>query len=122
MVRMSIGQKLPKDVYVMGIVRDSAIYGTPIRTQQSGFGLAPLTVLDADGERALPVFTTLRKAERGIRHFMANEDRTRDPVAMALCGLDDLLATMTHAPEGLPRPDYIGIDMGEGGIYPLIRL
>ena len=68
------------------------------------------------------MFTTWRKPERGICHFMTDKNRANNPAVMALCGLDDLLWTMEEAPEGTPKLDYIGINMGEGGIYPLIRL
>jgi hypothetical protein len=53
---------------------------------------------------------------------MTDKNRANNPAVMALCGLDDLLWTMEEAPEGTPKLDYIGINMGEGGIYPLIRL
>jgi hypothetical protein len=123
MVRRSMKQEqLPEKVYVVGILRDPAVYHTPVRDEQSGLGVAPLTVLDADGERALLVFTTLPKTQRGIRHFITDQNRASNPMGMALCGLDELLRTTAEAPEEVPKLDYIGIDMGEGGIYPLIRL
>ena len=85
--------------------------------------MAPLTVEDGDGGRALPVFTTRFKAERGILHFMTEEDRADGPVASVFVGLQNLLETFGGPqPEGVPKVDYIGVDMGEGGVYPLIRL
>ena len=121
-MRRSLKLELPEEVYIVGIPWDPADYHTPLWDEQSGLGLAPLTVLDADGERTLPVFTTRRKAERGICHFMTDKNRASNPAVMALCGLNDLLRTMAEAPEGTPKLDYIGINKGEGGIYPLIRL
>jgi hypothetical protein len=114
---------IPEEVWAIGILRDTTDHHTPITaSEESGLGVAPLSVLDADGERALPVFTTQEKAERGIFHFMSEEERTNYPVGAALVGLGSLLETMEDPPEGAPRVDYIGLDMGEGGQYPLLRL
>ncbi len=114
--------EIPEKVWVVGKARPSATHQTPIRASE-GEGLAPLTVLDRDGERALPVFTTRFKAERGIRHFMTEEERADGPVASVFVGLEDLVTTFSGPqPEGIPKVDYIGVNMGEGGIYPLIRL
>ncbi len=66
-------QELPEKVYAIGIVRNAAAYETPIKADEVT-GIAPLTVLDADGERALPVFTTRAKAERGILNFMTADE------------------------------------------------
>ena len=115
-------EELLEKVYTIGILRRAAGYLTPIRDEESGMGMAPLTVLDPDGERAMPVFTTREKAERGIRHFMSDEERTENPVGAALTDLDSLLKTMGEAPKAVPKVDYIRVDMGEGGQYPLIRL
>jgi hypothetical protein len=112
---------IPAKVWAVGKARDPAAYKTPIKTPQ-GEGLAPLTVLDPDGERALPVFTTRFKAERGILHFMSEEERADGPVASVFISLEDLINTFQGPqPEGVPKVDYIGVDMGEGGVYPLIR-
>lgn len=104
----------------MGAVRAGATHETPLSAGE-GIGVAPLTVFDADGERALPVFTTPEKAELGIEHFMTEEERTNNPVGAAAVELEVLVETMRR-PAGSPKVDYIGIDMGEGGVYPLIRL
>ena len=114
--------EIPEKVWVIGKARPSATYRTPIQTGQ-GEGMAPLTVVDRDGERARPVFTTRFKAERGIRHFMSAEERADGPIASVSVDLGNLLRTFRGPqPEGTPKVDYIGVDMGEGGIYPLIRL
>ena len=113
----AIGKARPLGQSVKGVYHD-----TPIRVSERE-GLAPLTVLDRDGERALPVFTTHDKAECRIRHFMTEEERADGPIASARVSLEDLLVTFGGPqPEGVPKVDYIGINMGEGGIYPLIRL
>ena len=114
-------EELPEKVYAIGILRRAAGYLTPIRDEESGLGMAPLTVLDADGERAMPVFTTREKAERGIRQFMSEEERTENRVGAALTDLDTLVRTMADSPEAMRKVDYIGVDMGEGGVYPPIR-
>ena len=114
-------QELPETVYAVGIVRDGAAHHTPIATDE-GMGVAPLTVLDADGERALPVFTTPEKAERGIEHFLTEDERANNLVGAALVKLASLVDTMREEIPGMPKVDYIGVTMGEGGIYPLIRL
>jgi hypothetical protein len=114
-------EELPEKVYAIGILRRAAGYLTPIRDEESGLGMAPLTVLDADGERAMPVFTTREKAERGIRQFMSEEERTENRVGAALTDLDTLVRTMADTPETMPKVDYIGVDMGVGGVYPPIR-
>jgi hypothetical protein len=111
----------PDKVYAIGIIRDTAAYQTPITTED-GLGFSPLSVLDADEERAVPVFTTQDKAERAIVRLMSEEERTNNPVGAALVDLDSLLRTMQEAPGDAPRVGYVGLDMGEGGIYPLIRL
>jgi hypothetical protein len=120
--------EIPDKVWAVGKVRplgqptNGVYYDTPIRASERE-GLAPLTVLDADGERALPVFTTRFKAERGILHFMTEEERADGPVASVFVRLEDLLKTFGGPqPEGVQKVDYIGVDMGEGGIYPLLRV
>jgi hypothetical protein len=114
---------MPDKVYAIGIMRGTADYRTPITaSEESGEGFAPLSVLDADGERALPVFTTQEKAERGILRFMSEEERTTNPVGAALVDFGLLLEAMGDPPEGAPKIDYIGLDIGEGGQYALLRL
>ncbi len=41
---------------------------------------------------------------------------------MTSVNLDELVETMRYRPPGTPKIDYVGVNMGEGGIYPLIRL
>ena len=67
-------QEIPEKVWLVGKARPMATHHAPIKAG-GGEGLAPLTVLDPDGERALPVFTTRYKAERGIEHFMSEAER-----------------------------------------------
>jgi hypothetical protein len=45
-------------------LRDPETYTTPIRDEETGAGVAPLTVID--GERGMPVFTSHERVERGI--------------------------------------------------------
>jgi hypothetical protein len=113
----AIGKARPLGEPVKGVYHD-----TPIRVSERE-GLAPLTILDPDGERALPVFTTRYKAERGILHFMSEEERADGPIASVFISLEDLIKTFRgRQPEGVPEVDYIGVDMGEGGVYSLVRL
>ena len=70
---------------------------------------------------SLPVFTTHRKVERGVRHFTSPEERAGGGVGAAIVNLDELLETLRHAPPGTPKIDYSGVDMDEGGYYPLLR-
>jgi len=54
---------------VIGKVRELGEYSTPIvgiGESREQVGLAPLTVLDADEERAIPVYNTLDNAHKGI--------------------------------------------------------
>ncbi len=114
---------MPDKVYAIGIMRGTADYRTPITaSEESGEGFAPLTVLDADGERALPVFTTQEKAERGILRFMSEEERTNNPVGASLVDFGLLVEALGEPPEGAPKIDYIGLDMGEGEQYALLQL
>ena len=116
---------IPERVWAVGFIRTPETHlhhHPPIRDEETGAGVAPLSILDTDGERALPVFTTRHKAERGIVHFMTEEERTQNIVGAAIVHLDTLLETMRQAPPGTPAVDYIGVDMGEGGYYPLLRL
>jgi hypothetical protein len=32
------------------------------------------------------------------------------------------METMADGPENMPKVEYIGVDIGEGGYYPLLRL
>ena len=57
---------IPEGVWAVGLLRDPETYSAPIRDEETGAGVAPLTVIDGDGERAMPVFTSHEKAERGI--------------------------------------------------------
>jgi ketopantoate hydroxymethyltransferase len=117
----------PDEVWAIGIVRDPRDgYRTPITTtDESGneIGLAPLTILDADGERAMPVYSTRGKAERAIDRFM-QEDMKAHHVGAALLPFETLVETMSQEVAGATKPAYIGVDMlGAGqGQYPLIRL
>ena len=115
--------ELPDKVFAIGVTRDSdsATQQTPIKVGDAGPGFAPLAVLDADGERAVPVFTTREKAERGIRQYMAAEDQGLGPVAAALVDLDGLILSLRRTPPGAPKVDYVGVDMGEGGRYAVLR-
>src|SRR4051794_16729862 len=120
---------IPEKVWAIGKVRDSRSgYRTPIvATDEFGVEvrLAPLTVLDADGERALPVYTTLTKARKGIENHMSDDPQVRGSnIGTALVEFGALFATMRQAVEGDPTVDYIGLDMmGEGrGNYALVRL
>ena len=54
MVRRSLRQELPEEVYVVGIPREPEDYHTPVRDEQSGLGLSTLTVLDAEGSGRCP--------------------------------------------------------------------
>jgi hypothetical protein len=120
--------EIREKVWVVGKLRPlgqrtkGVYYDTPIRASERE-GLAPLTIKDRDGERALPVFTTRFKAERGILRFTSAQERADGPMGSVRIDLEALLRTFGGPqPEGVPEIDYIGVDMGEGGIYPLIRL
>ncbi len=115
--------ELPDKVFAIGVTRDSdpAAHQTPIRAGEGGPGFAPLAVLDADGERAISVFTTREKAERAIRQYMTEEGHALGPVASSLVDLDVLILSLRHIPPGAPKVDYVGVDMGEGGRYAVLR-
>lgn len=115
--------ELPDKVFAIGVTRDSdpAIHQTPIRGGEGGPGFVPLAVLDADGERAMPVFTTREKAERAIRQYMTEEGHALGPVASALVDLDGLILSLRRTSPGAPKVDYVGVDMGEGGRYAVLR-
>ena len=112
---------LPEKVYAIGVAHDAPTHGTPIIAGAGEAGFAPLSVVDGDGERALPVFTTQDKAEWGIRLFTTEEERTRTPVTAVLVDLEDLLRTVRETSSGAPKVHYVGVNMGEGGNYPMIR-
>jgi hypothetical protein len=106
--------EIPAKVWTIGKARPLAARQVPIRSSETE-GLAPLTVLDRDGERALPVFTARYKAERGIKHFMTEEDRANGPIASAFVALEDLPRRIDLHRRTLPRyPD--SLRPGRGGI------
>lgn len=115
--------ELPDKVFAIGVTRDPdpAAHQAPIGEGEAGPGFAPLAVLDADGERAMPVFTTREKAERAVRQYMTEEDHAFGPVAAALVDLDGLVLSLRRSPPGTPKVDYVGVDMGEGGRYAVLR-
>jgi hypothetical protein len=49
--------QIPDKAYVIGIIRPEGEV-SPIRDEDSGVGVSPLSIEDADGERAVPTFTT----------------------------------------------------------------
>ncbi len=117
---------IPDRVWVIGMVRELGEHSTPIvGIGEAGeqVGLAPLTVLDADGERAMPVYSTLDNAHKGIENLMSEEEK-RQAVGCSLVGFEALYETMGQRVEGVPSVDYLGLDMtGEGGgQYALVRL
>ncbi len=117
---------IPEKVWVVGKVRDPNEYSTPIiGTGESGneVGLAPLTVLDADGERAMPVYSTIDNAHKGIENLMSEEEKG-EAVVCSLIQFGMLFRTMRQKVEGAPSVDYLGIDMmGEPGVqYDAVRL
>ncbi|MDQ3833896.1 MAG: hypothetical protein M3315_09730 [Actinomycetota bacterium] len=117
---------IPKRVWVIGKVRELGEYSTPIAgIGETGeqVGLAPLTVLDADGERVMPVYSTLDNARKGIENLMSEEEKG-EGVGCTLVGFEDLFRTMRQEVEGVPSVAYLGIDMmGEpGGQYAAVRL
>jgi hypothetical protein len=114
--------QIPDEVYVIGLIRPAGEGRCPIEDEDTGVGVSPLAVEDADGERAVPTFTTQARASWGVNRFMSKKDREQSALCIARVGLGSLLETLSRAPEGVPKVDYIGINMGDGGAYPLIRL
>jgi hypothetical protein len=58
-----------------------------------------------------------------LLHVMTEEERANGPIASVFVNFEDLIKTFREQQlEGLPKIDYVGVNMGEGGIYPLIRL
>ena len=117
---------IPERVWVIGKVRELGEYSTPIvGIGEAGeqVGLAPLTVLDADGERAMPVYSTLDNAHKGIENLMSEEEKG-EAVGCTLVGFESLFEMMSQKVEGVPSVAYLGIDMvGEpGGQYAAVRL
>ena len=117
---------IPRRVWVIGKVRELGEYSTPIvGIGESGeqVGLAPLTVLDADGERAMPVYSTLDNAHKGIENLMSEEEKG-EAVGCTLVEFESLFETMRQEVEGAPSVAYLGIDMtGEPGVqYAAVRL
>ena len=117
---------IPERVWVIGKVRELGKYSTPIAgIGETGeqVGLAPLTVLDADGERVMPVYSTLDNALAGIENLMSEEEKG-EGVGCTLVGFEGLFRTMRQEVEGVPSVAYLGIDMtGEPGVqYSAVRL
>ena len=117
---------IPEMVWVIGKVRELGEYNTPIMgIGETGeqVGLAPLTVLDPDGERTIPLCSTLDNAHKGIENLMSEEEKG-DGVGCTLVGFETLFQTMRQEVEGVPSVAYLGIDMtGEpGGQYSAVRL
>ena len=117
---------IPEMVWVIGKSRELGEYRTPIvGIGESGeqVGLAPLTVLDPDGERAIPVYSTLDNARKGIGNLMSEEEK-EEAVVCTLVEFESLFRTMRQKVEGAPSVAYLGIDMtGEpGDQYDAVRL
>lgn len=117
---------IPDRVWVIGKVRQLDDYSTPIMgIGETGeqVGLAPLTVLDPDGERTIPVYSTLDNAHKGIENLISEEEKGGD-VGCTLVGFESLFQTMRQEVEGVPSVAYLGIDMtGEPGVqYSAVRL
>lgn len=117
---------VPTRVWAIGKIRDPEEYRTPIvATDEAGakVGIAPLTVVDPDGERALPVYSMPSKARKGIENLMSAEEREEN-VGVALVEFETLFAAASEQVEGAPKVDYLGLDMmGEGGErYTLVRV
>jgi hypothetical protein len=117
---------IPERVWIIGKIRELGEHSTPIvGIGETGeqVGLAPLTVLDADGERTMPVYSTLDNAHEGIENLMSEEEKG-EAVGCTLVGFESLFGTMRQEVEGVPSVAYLGIDMtGEpGGQYAAVRL
>jgi hypothetical protein len=120
------GVTIPERVWVIGKVRKVGEYSTPIMgIGESGeqVGLAPLAVLDPDGERTIPVYSTLDNAHKGIENLMSEEEKG-DDVGCTLVEFEILFRTMSQEVEGAPSVAFLGIDMtGEPGVeYAAVRL
>ena len=117
---------IPEMVWVIGKSRELGEHSTPIvgiGEDGERVGVAPLTVLDPDGERAMPVYSTIDNARKGIENFMSEEEKG-DAVVCSLVQFGMLFRTMGQKVEGAPSVAYLGIDMmGEPGVqYDAVRL
>ncbi len=117
---------IPEMVWVIGKSRELGEHSTPIvgiGEDRERVGVAPLTVLDPDGERAMPVYSTIDNAHKGIETFMSEEEKG-EAVGCTLVGFETLFQTMSQEVEGAPSVAYLGIDMtGEPGVqYAAVRL
>jgi hypothetical protein len=109
---------MPDQVWAIGKIRVPREYKAPITGIDEfgdAMGLAPLTVLDADGERAMPIYSTPDKAHRDIENLMTEEEK-REVVGCVLVRFESLYATISQRVEGAPPSvAYLGLDMmGEG--------
>jgi hypothetical protein len=114
--------QIPDKVYAIGLIRP---YGevSPIRDEDTGVGISPLSIEDAVGERVVPTFSTRAKARWGMNNFMSKDERAQNAICLARVDLGELLeALRPGGPAGSPKVHYIGVNMGKGGVYPLIRL
>jgi hypothetical protein len=117
---------IPDRVWVIGKSRELGKYSTPlvgISEDGEQVGLAPLTVLDSNGERAIPVYSTLDNARKGIENLMSEEEKG-EPVVCTFVEFESLFQAMGQKVEGAPSVAYLGIDMmGEpGSQYAAVRL
>ena len=120
------GVAIPDMVWVIGKSRELGEHSTPIvgiGEDGERVGVAPLTVLDPDGERALPVYSSIDNAHKGIKNLMSEEEKG-EAVVCSLIQFGMLFRTMSQKVEGAPSVDYLGIDMmGEPGVqYDAVRL
>ncbi len=117
---------IPEMVWVIGKSRELGEHSTPIvgiGEDGERVGVAPLTVLDPDGERAMPVYSTIDNAYKGIENLMSEEEKG-EAVVCSLVEFERLFRTMGQKVEGAPSVAYLGIDMmGEPGAqYAAVRL
>jgi hypothetical protein len=122
---------LPEKVWVIGKLRPRRrgsewTHYTPFAGRDAAgkeVGLAPLTILDSDGERAMPVYSTRIKAEMAIERLMTDEEKEA-PAGSLNVDFDTVLERMSQRVQGAPHVDYVGVDMmGKGrGQYALVRL
>ena len=120
------GVAIPEMVWVIGKSRELGEHSTPIvgiGEDGERVGVAPLTVLDPDGERAMPVYSTIDNARKGIENLMSEEEKG-EAVVCSLVEFESLFRTMGQKVEGAPSVAYLGIDMtGEPGVqYSAVRL
>jgi hypothetical protein len=117
---------IPEMVWVIGKRRELGEHSTPIvgiGEDGERVGIAPLSVLDPDGERAIPVYSTIDNAHKGIENFMSEEEQG-EAVVCSLVSFGMLFRTMGQKIEEAPSVVYLGIDMtGEPGVqYDAVRL